>query len=69
MKAEEHIVAALTARDPNTACSLLVLLVLGIAYSASIGTATVMGASSNAVTAGFLADIRPWRFMNWMVYD
>jgi sodium-dependent dicarboxylate transporter 2/3/5 len=56
-------------RDPNTARSLLVLLVLGIAYSASIGgMATVMGAASNAVTAGFLADIRPWRFMNWMVY-
>ena len=55
--------------DPTAARSFLVLLVLGIAYSASIGgMGTVMGAASNAVTAGFLADLRPWRFMDWMRY-
>jgi solute carrier family 13 (sodium-dependent dicarboxylate transporter), member 2/3/5 len=55
--------------DPKAARAFLVLLVLGIAYSASIGgMATIMGAASNAVTAGFLADIRPWRFMDWMKY-
>lgn len=55
--------------DPKEARSFLVLLVLGIAYSASIGgMGTVMGAASNAVTAGFLAEIRPWRFMDWMRY-
>lgn len=55
--------------DPAAARSFLVLLILGIAYSASIGgMATIMGAASNAVTAGFLADIRPWRFMDWMIY-
>ena len=55
--------------DPKAARSFLVLLVLGIAYSASIGgMATIMGASSNAVAAGLLADIRPWRFMDWMRY-
>lgn len=47
-------------KDPETARSFLLLLVLGIAYSASIGgMGTVMGAASNAVTAGFLAEIRP----------
>ena len=55
--------------DPREARSFLVLLVLGIAYSASIGgMGTVMGAASNAVTAGFLAEITPWRFMDWMRY-
>ena len=55
--------------DPKTARTFLVLLVLGIAYSASIGgMATIMGAASNAVTAGLLADIRPWRFTDWMQY-
>jgi sodium-dependent dicarboxylate transporter 2/3/5 len=55
--------------DPKIARSFLVLLVLGIAYSASIGgMATIMGAASNAVTAGLLAEIRPWRFTDWMQY-
>lgn len=55
--------------DPKIARSFLVLLVLGIAYSASIGgMATIMGAASNAVAAGLLADIRPWRFTDWMQY-
>ena len=55
--------------DPKAARTFLVLLVLGIAYSASIGgMATVMGAASNAVAAGFLANLRPWRFMDWMRY-
>jgi sodium-dependent dicarboxylate transporter 2/3/5 len=55
--------------DPKVARSFLVLLVLGIAYSASIGgMATVMGSASNAVAAGLLAEIRPWRFTDWMQY-
>lgn len=55
--------------DPKIARSFLVLLVLGIAYSASIGgMATIMGAASNAVAAGLLAEIRPWRFTDWMRY-
>lgn len=56
-------------QDPAAARSFLLLLVLGIAYSASIGgMGTIMGASSNAVAAGLLAEIRPWRFMDWMRY-
>ncbi len=67
------IPVALTAsrqiEDKAAARSFLVLLVLGIAYSASLGgMATVMGSASNAVSAGFLAEIRPWRFMDWMAY-
>ena len=55
--------------DPIVARSFLVLLVLGIAYSASLGgMATIMGAASNAVASGLLADIRPWRFTDWMRY-
>lgn len=56
-------------QEPTAARTFLVLLVLGIAYSASIGgMGTVMGAASNAVAAGFLANIQPWRFMDWMRY-
>lgn len=55
--------------DPAAARSFLLILVLGIAYSASIGgMGTIMGASSNAVAAGLLAEVRPWRFMDWMRY-
>jgi len=55
--------------DGQHARALLVLLVLGIAYSASLGgMATIMGSASNAVAAGFLAQIRPFRFIDWMSY-
>jgi sodium-dependent dicarboxylate transporter 2/3/5 len=53
--------------DPKKARGLLVLLVLGIAYSASLGgMATIMGSASNAVASGFLTQIRPWTFVDWM---
>lgn len=55
--------------DPQKAKGFLILLVIGIAYSASLGgMATVMGAGSNAVAAGFLTEIQPWTFMDWMKY-
>jgi sodium-dependent dicarboxylate transporter 2/3/5 len=55
--------------DPKKAKGLLVLLVVGIAYSASLGgMATVMGSGSNAVAAGFLQQLGPWSFVDWMVY-
>lgn len=57
------------APDPQKARGLLVLLVLGIAYGASLGgMATIMGAASNAVASGFLAQIQPWSFVDWMKY-
>ena len=55
--------------DPKKARQLLVLLVLGIAYSASLGgMVTIMGSASNAVAAGFLSQIRTWTFLDWMIY-
>lgn len=55
--------------DPEKARKVLVLLVLGIAYSASLGgMATIMGASANAVAAGFLAELRRFTFLDWMRY-
>lgn len=55
--------------DPQHARRLLVLLVLAIAYSASLGgMATIMGSASNAVASGLLAQIQPWTFLDWMVY-
>lgn len=56
-------------KDPQSARALLVLLVLGIAYAASLGgMATIMGSASNAVAAGFLTQIRPFRFVDWLIY-
>ncbi len=56
-------------KDKDEARSLLVLLVLGIAYSASLGgMVTIMGSASNAVASGFLEQIRPWSFLDWTKY-
>jgi sodium-dependent dicarboxylate transporter 2/3/5 len=55
--------------DPKNAKSLLALLALGIAYSASLGgMATILGGAANAVAAGFLAELGPWSFVDWMKY-
>ncbi len=55
--------------DPKKSRELLVLLVLGISYSASLGgMVTIMGSASNAVAFGFLADIQVWTFIDWMRY-
>jgi sodium-dependent dicarboxylate transporter 2/3/5 len=55
--------------DQERARELLVLLVLGIAYAASLGgMATITGSASNAVASEFLAEIRPWAFIDWMKY-
>ena len=53
--------------DVEKARELLSLLVLGIAYSASLGgMVTIMGSASNAVTSGFLAALHAWSFIDWM---
>ena len=55
--------------DQEQSKELLVLLVLGIAYAASVGgMATITGSASNAVASEFLAEIRVWRFIDWMKY-
>ncbi len=55
--------------DQEKAKELLVQLVLGIAYAASLGgMATITGAASNAVASEFLAEIQPWTFVDWMKY-
>jgi sodium-dependent dicarboxylate transporter 2/3/5 len=56
-------------QDQEKAQELSALLVLGIAYSASLGgMATITGSASNAVASEFLAEIRPWSFVDWMRY-
>lgn len=55
--------------EPKEAQKLLVLLVLGISYSASLGgMVTIMGSASNAVASEFLATVRLWTFLDWMRY-
>jgi sodium-dependent dicarboxylate transporter 2/3/5 len=55
--------------DEVTSERLLVTLVLGIAYSASVGgMATLTGSASNAVASEFLSTIQPWTFLDWMTY-
>jgi len=55
--------------DRDRAREVTVLLVLGIAYSASLGgMVTITGSASNAVASGFLAEIRAWAFIDWVKY-
>lgn len=55
--------------DRERAREVTVLLVLGIAYSASLGgMVTITGSASNAVASGFLAEIRAWTFIDWVKY-
>ncbi|MCL4860423.1 MAG: DASS family sodium-coupled anion symporter [Caldilineaceae bacterium] len=47
----------------------LALLVLGIAFSASIGgIATIMGSGENAIASGLLSQIMAFGFLDWMKY-
>ncbi|MBN2336496.1 DASS family sodium-coupled anion symporter [Candidatus Bathyarchaeota archaeon] len=56
-------------QDEKQSRELLVLLVLGIAYSASVGgMATITGSASNAVASEFLSGVMVWRFVDWMKY-
>ncbi|MGE4542504.1 MAG: DASS family sodium-coupled anion symporter [Pedobacter sp.] len=53
----------------DEASDLLALLALGIAYSASLGgMVTILGAAANAVASGFLSQIMPWTFLDWLKY-
>jgi sodium-dependent dicarboxylate transporter 2/3/5 len=55
--------------DKEKASEVTLLLVLGIAYAASLGgMVTITGSASNAVASGFLAEIREWTFMDWVKY-
>ncbi len=55
--------------DKNQAKEVTLLLVLGIAYSASLGgMVTITGSASNAVASGFLAETMKWTFLDWMKY-
>lgn len=55
--------------DRDKAREVTLLLVLGIAYSASLGgMVTITGSASNAVASGFLAEIMTWTFVDWVKY-
>ncbi len=54
---------------PQAAQRVLTLLILGIAYSSSIGAiATIMGSGENAIASGLLDEIMDFGFLNWMKY-
>ncbi len=45
------------------------VLLMGLALATTLGgLSTILGASSNAVASGVLADKIPWTFLDWMVY-
>jgi len=47
----------------------LTMLVLGIAYSSSLGAmATIMGSGENAIASGLLSQVYPFGFLQWMSY-
>ena len=46
---------------------VILLLVLGIAYSSSLGgMITITGSASNAVASSFIAEIVDWSFLDWV---
>ena len=55
--------------QPEQARRTVGVLVVGIAYSASLGgMATVVGSGENAIAAGYLNAIAPFGFMDWSIY-
>lgn len=63
------ITIAQRVQEQEVAKRVLALLILGIAYSASIGAiATIMGSGENAITAGLLGQISDFGFLDWMMY-
>ncbi len=54
-------------KESRHAQEMLILLVLGIAYAASVGgMVTVTGSAANAVAASHLAQARSFTFLDWM---
>jgi len=55
--------------QPEQARRTVSVLVVGIAYAASLGgMATVVGSGENAIAAGYLNAIAPFGFMDWSMY-
>lgn len=55
--------------QPDLARRTVAVLVVGIAYSASLGgMATVVGSGENAIAAGYLNVVAPFSFMDWSIY-
>lgn len=63
------ITIAQRVRHQENAKPALALLILGIGYSASIGSiATIVGSGANVIAAGLLAQVVPFGFLDWMKY-
>lgn len=55
--------------QPDEARRALPLLVLAVAYGASVGgLATIVGSGENAIAAGALSQVGPFSFLDWMKY-
>lgn len=54
---------------PEDAKPALTILLLGIAYSASLGgMATIMGGGENAIASGLLSQVTSFGFLDWMLH-
>ncbi|MFZ4660860.1 MAG: SLC13 family permease [Caldilineaceae bacterium] len=55
--------------QPSAAKRMTTILIMGIAYGASIGgIATIVGSGENAIASGFLNQVKPFGFWDWMKY-
>lgn len=54
---------------PEDAKPALTILLLGIAYSSSLGgMATIMGGGENAIASGLLGQVMTFGFLDWLLY-
>src|SRR5690606_6335334 len=55
--------------QPENGRKALIVLLLAIVYSSSIGAiATIMGSGENAIASGLLAQAQEFGFLDWMQY-
>lgn len=55
--------------QPDAARRISTILIMGIAYGSSIGgIATIVGSGENAIASGFLNQVSPFGFWDWMKY-
>lgn len=55
--------------DEENRSQIVTVFIMGLVVASTVGAlSTILGASSNAVASGSLAELGPWSFIDWMKY-